>query len=98
MTNRDTQLRQFFAGYFNQDWDIGGAASWTDVVLQYMRENPRAAIIATRDALDSWLTDPESGPNLPSTFGCDYDPRPDGLDDRTWVRRILEFIDKQLAN
>ena len=98
MMERDAQLHQFFAGYFNQDWDIGGATSWTDVVLQYIRENPRSTVLATRDALQSWLGDPESGPNLPNAFGCDYDPRPDGLDDRKWVCEIVEFIGRQLTH
>jgi hypothetical protein len=41
MNARDARLRQFFGGYFNQDWDIGGARSWTDVVAQYGKENPK---------------------------------------------------------
>lgn len=97
MNERDTRLRQFFSGYFNQDWDIDGAASWTDVIAAYIKENSRAKVLVTRNDLRSWLEDPESGRNLPPSFGCDYDPQPSGMDDRTWVHRIVDLMERQLV-
>jgi hypothetical protein len=101
MNDRDARLRQFFGGYFNQDWDIGDLKSWKDVVIQYIRENPRAQVLAVRGDLHSWLEDTASGRNteeaLPPEFGCDYDPTPDNLNDREWVRKIVEFISEQLG-
>lgn len=98
MKERDGRLRQFFAGYFNQDWDIGGATSWTDVVSQYVRESRRAQVVTIRDDLSSWLDDSSPTSGLSAEFGCDYDPRPEGMDDRAWVRALVEFIDRQLVN
>ncbi len=35
MITREGRLRQFFAGYFHQDWDLGGG-SWSQVVDSYI--------------------------------------------------------------
>ena len=96
MNERDARLQQFFSGYFNQDWDIDGSNSWTDVIVEYVKEIPREKVQLTRSDLRSWLEDPESGRNLPAFFGCDYNPEPDGMDDRTWVGKIVEFIEREL--
>jgi hypothetical protein len=100
MNDRDARLRQFFSGYFNQDWDIGGAKSWTDVVALYVKENARAQVMQAQDDLRSWLEETTSNPiaGLPSSFGCDYDPRPDGLAEREWVRLVADSLGKQLTS
>jgi hypothetical protein len=98
MNERDTRLRQFFAGYFNQDWDANGATSWIDVVCQYVKENPRTQVVTIRDDLLSWLDDPTAGPNLPAAFGCDYDPQSDGLDEREWVRQLVDAMERLATN
>jgi hypothetical protein len=98
MSEREARLSQFFSGYFNQDWDIGGAKSWIDVVVQYVKESPRAQVLTLRDDLRSWLRETVSGQGLPAALGCDYDPSPDGIDEREWVRLLADFIDKQIAN
>jgi hypothetical protein len=98
MSERDARLTQFFAGYFNQDWDINGAKSWMDVVAQYVKENSRATVLSVRDDLRSWLGETTSGQGIPAAFGCDYDPRPDGTDEREWVRLLADFMEKQLTN
>lgn len=98
MNERDARLQQFFSGYFNQDWDVDGANSWTDVIVEYVDQNPRSNVLLVRNDLRSWLVDPESGRNLPPVFGCDYNPEPDGMDDRTWVRKIVELIERQLGD
>ena len=96
MNNRDAHLQQFFGGYFNQDWDIGGATSWSEVVDGYLRENSASHAAITRDSLRAWLTDGDGC--LPASFGCDYDPRPDGMDERTWVRAIADYIEMKLVS
>ena len=98
--SRDARLRQFFAGYFNQDWDIGGAKSWTDIVAQYVKNNPRAQVTQVQDDLRSWLDETASSLTavLPADFGCDYDPQSDGLAEREWVRLIADSLGKQLTS
>ena len=100
MTARDERLRQFFSGYFNQDWDIGGAGSWRTVIADFVRTNPRAHVLALIDDLRSW-TDyavVNELDTLPAAFGCDYDPRPDGQTERVWVQQLTEAMVKQLSN
>ncbi len=84
MTARDERLRQFFGGYFNQDWDTGGG-SWHAAIADFVRSNPRAHILTLIDDLRSWLEDAATNEldNLPAAFGCDYDPRPDGQTERS---------------
>lgn len=96
MSNRDTRLQQFFSSYFNQDWDAGGASSWSSVVDEYLRQNPVADAAAVRDDLRSWLA--EGDGRLLTAFGCDYDPRPDGMDQRTWAQAISDYIDTHISN
>jgi hypothetical protein len=50
-SERSDRLRQFFAGYFNQDWDISGATRWSEVVDEYLAENPRDDVIRTREGV-----------------------------------------------
>lgn len=97
MNERDDRLHQFFAGYFNQDWDIAGAASWSDVLDEYVSHNRRDTVVRTLDDLRSWLSESGTDEQLPPAFGCDYDPGPDGMDARTWVRAVADCIDKKVA-
>jgi hypothetical protein len=91
---RDVLLENFFGGYFDEDWDVRGAATWRDVVVEYRREHGAGKARLVRDALAMWLeeTRAEPGANLPPKFGCDYDPRPDGLTERQWVEQIVEEL------
>jgi CdiI immunity protein len=100
MNHRDARLRQFFGGYFNQDWDTDGVKSWTDVVAQYVKENTRAQVMQVHDDLRSWLRETASTPaaGLRAEFWCEYDPRPDGLAEREWVRLVADSLAKQLTS
>jgi hypothetical protein len=95
---RDARLRQFFHGYFHQDWDGKGAERWEDVIAQYVAEAPRRDVLVTRDDLRSWLADTAAAsgpaPGLPASFRCDYDPRPDGLEEREWVGKMADLIEE----
>ncbi len=97
MSQRDERLRQFFGCYFNQDWRVGGARSWTDVAAQYVKENPRAAVSRTIDDLRAIASDMSSAVGL-AALECDYNPLSDGLTDREWVRQLADVIERQLTN
>lgn len=97
MNDRDSRLHQFFTGYFNQDWDVDGATSWSDVVDHYLAENGSAHASRLRDDLRSWLS--EAGEtSLPDAFGCDYDPRTEGMDSVAWVRALADYVHSKLAS
>lgn len=95
MSERDDRLHQFFAGYFNQDWDISGAANWSDVMDEYLAQNAKDDVIKTRDDLRSWLSESEHARQLPAEFGCYYDPGPDGMDARAWVAALADYIESK---
>lgn len=92
MSTRNDRLGQFFGGYFHQDWDIEGATSWRDVIAQYAREVPGPQVQRVCEDLRDWLSETasEGNENLPPSFACDYNPRPDGLTERQWVEQIVE--------
>jgi len=98
MSTKHSRLEQFFGGYFHQDWDVEGAASWKEVIAQYFSDVPRAQVATLRGDLREWLTETEKdvSQNLPPSFGCDYEPRLDGLTDRQWVVHIVAELDRLL--
>jgi hypothetical protein len=95
MSNRKQTLRDFFGGYFHQDWDIEGAESWVDVLDQFVRENSPAHVREVGEALRGWVessTEEEISRQLAGELGCNYDPRPDGLAARDWVLGIIKRL------
>ena len=93
---RNLLLRDFFAGYFNQDWTLGGAASWRDVILTFMDENEPEQVRAVHAALRSWLDEASElgATSLPAEFGCDFDPLLEGLNERQWVQEIVAAMEE----
>jgi hypothetical protein len=98
MSGRNERLHQFFAGYFNQDWDVSGATIWSEVVDEYLAQNSRDAALQTREDLRCWLAEHGSTEHLPAAFGCDYDPAPDGMNERTWVAAIADYIKEKVED
>jgi hypothetical protein len=97
-TARDTRLAQFFSGYFHQDWDLAAANGWKDVIAQFIRDTPRGTAAVIHNDLLAWLNENPRGTNLPVSFGCEYDPRPDGLDDWHWVKQIAQYLAQAVTN
>ena len=100
MNARNERLEQFFGGYFHQDWDIEGATSWRDVIKHYAVNVPRPDVVTIRNDLEEWLNETASdkSQNLPPSFGCDYNPRSDGLTERQWVSQIVAEFDRLLQS
>ena len=94
MTSRAYRLQQFFGGYFHQDWDVEGASSWQEVIDAYVANAPPAAVETVLCDLSTWLVESadDASPNLPPSFGCEYDPRGDGLTEREWVLQIVDRL------
>jgi hypothetical protein len=99
MSTRDERLGQFFGGYFNQDWDAGGASSWQEVLVDYVEHASKDHVSILLQDLRSWAAEAATMgvDNLPTSFYCEYDPRPDGQTDRQWVEEMANAIEKQLA-
>jgi hypothetical protein len=97
MTTRNERLKQFFGGYFHQDWDINGP-TWRDVIKQCFTDVKREEAIEIRDDLAAWLAESagDSSPNLPPSFGCDYEAGLEGLNDRQWVQEMVSEFDRLL--
>jgi hypothetical protein len=96
MTDSSARLRQFFSGYFNQDWDIDGAKNWLDVMEAYLSQHSKSEVTVTRNDLRTWLREPNPKERALSALGCDYDPHPDGMDERSWVAALADYIDERL--
>jgi CdiI immunity protein len=75
------RLRQFFGAYFHQDWDLDGPI-WQHVVRAYTRDASREDALALLGVMRAWLRDAASDVavtrDLWDSFGCEYDPQPNG--------------------
>lgn len=96
MIERDDRLFQFFAGYFNQDWDIGGATDWSGVMDEFLAQNSVSHAMRTLGDLRSWLSDAKRVPELLAQLGCEYDYGPDGKDGRRWVHALADYIQRNV--
>lgn len=91
-------LRQFFGGYFHQDWDVEGATS-SDVMAAFFRESPDAESLENiADALRHLLNADFSNDDafytyLNTELGCDYLPEGGS---RPWVESLLREIEKEM--
>ena len=95
MSTCKDRLEQFFGGYFHQDWRLEGAATWRDVIKQYGLHVPRSHAVTIRNDLQGWLNESandESEERL-GRFGCEFDPRSDGLTEQQWVSEIVAEFD-----
>ena len=98
MTDRDARLRQFFAGYFQEDWAITGGPSWRDVVVGYVAGNPRERVLVLIDDLRAWLDAAAvGGPSSVAGYGCHYECRPE-LTEPEWVGEIVDVLSERLAS
>lgn len=96
--NTNYELRQFFGGYFHQDWDIA-APDWEGVVNVFLDEtrDPATAIhIAT--LIDDFLashqdeTEPELERLLFKDLCCEYLPSGGGLSARAWLTEVSNAL------
>lgn len=98
-TERDARLRNFFSAYFNQDWMVEGAATWDEVVRQYLQENGETASRMLQEALVQWMDESklEEVQSLPPSVGCDFDSSFIGLSERQWVGELVAELDRLLS-
>jgi CdiI immunity protein len=90
-------LYQFFAGRFNQDWDLF-APDDGGVIEGFLREEPPEFVNAVRREISALI-----GLGLPEhvlqqavwrDLGCSYDPTPDGVSMTQWIQSVSERLDR----
>jgi hypothetical protein len=93
------ELRQFFGGYFHQDWDLAGSTS-SDAVRAFLRETPQEDRLknladSLRGLLDSYSSDVSLQTYLAGELWCEYVP--EGGRTRAWIRDLANEIDAEVA-
>jgi hypothetical protein len=93
-----TNLYQFLATNFHQDWDLE-ADDWQGIVDHYVNEDPTADPLRTLaqevDDLREARAEPELNQFLVYTVGVDYGPQP--LTYTEWLGQIADRLRKQAA-
>lgn len=91
-------LYQFFAGRFNQDWDLD-APDDTGVIERFLHEEPPEFVTAARQQLNALialeLPEEELQRVLFQDLGCYYDATHDGGSVTTWARSVAARLEGQ---
>lgn len=91
-----TDLYQFFAAYFHQDWDLE-ADDWQGVVDNYVNADSTAGPLRTLaqeiDDLRGARAEPDLEHFLVRTVGVYYGPQP--LTYKEWLGQIADRLRKQ---
>jgi hypothetical protein len=103
--DRYEHLSKFFVGYFNKFWTtvntFDGPPSDRGVIAQAAKECAPKRLREVRAQLRAILAEPLDeaalGDILRDEFGNAYDPSPEGLSKREWLRKIDEFIGEELT-
>jgi hypothetical protein len=95
---RREPLRQFFGGYFHQDWDLAGD-TWSAVLQDYFRHQPsvdelRRVSEGLRELLQEFRTDAELNSFLGRELACEYLPDPTPA--RDWVENLALAIEAEV--
>jgi hypothetical protein len=93
-----TELYQFLATNFHQDWDLE-ADDWEGIVDNYVNEYPVAGPLRTLaqeiDDLRGARAEPDLRQFLVYTVGVDYGPQP--LTYKEWLGQIADRFRQQAA-
>jgi len=88
---RYPELVQFFAGYFNQDWDLDAptADGIIDLFNRTHSLNERAHIAVLIDAFTAEVRDDAALTRaMFDELGCFYTPEADGMSMRSWLQHV----------
>lgn len=93
-----TDMYQFFAAYFHQDWDLE-ADDWQGIVDSYINADPVAQPLRTLaqeiDDLREARPEADLRQFLVRTVGVYYSPEP--LTYKEWLSQIAERLRRQAA-
>lgn len=89
-------LRQFFAGFFHQDWRVEADTPEQMVSYYAAQMNDRAALPELSDAILAFIDDyPDEDQLADALFrklGCYYSPKALGESTRAWLLHIAERV------
>lgn len=84
-------LKQFFGGYFHEDWRLE-AQSPEEALKEYTTHSNQTERIllskAIQDYIDRFPNEDELSEKLFHELGCYYNPAPSGMPVREWLRGI----------
>ena len=91
-TNAHPELRQFFAGYFHEDWPVD-AATPDNVISSFISEaHPPGELVRLADFIDAFARGASDDHALEQAIftelGCYYVPSADGLSAKDWLRHV----------
>ena len=91
-----SKLRNFFGGYFHQDWDLE-ADDPDDVILYHIRESrdtPEELRALGQMILDymEGMDDAELESRLYRELSCEYYPVSDGTSARVWLHKVASML------
>ncbi|WP_422742046.1 contact-dependent growth inhibition system immunity protein [Mycobacterium sp. WMMD1722] len=93
-----TDLYQFFAAYFHQDWDLE-ADDWEGIVDNYVNADPIAdplrALAKEIDHLRNFRPEPDLARFLVHTVGVYYAPDP--LTYKDWLGKMADRLRQHAA-
>jgi hypothetical protein len=91
------ELRQFFGGYFHQDWDLAGSTP-SDVMAAFLQnassESLRNLADALRRLLEDFSTEAALQTYLVDELWCEYVPADGGT--TRWIKSLSTEIDAEL--
>lgn len=90
-SSEDSILKQFFAGYFHEDWPDDAKGS-EQVVVDYLRAASGTEVTALADAITdlahSGRSDAELEDTLFRELGCYYVPSGSGQSAKAWLEQL----------
>jgi len=101
--NQSELLRQFFGGYFCQDWSLE-APNWRSVIgllaSETSPDDVASVAMAIEELLQSTPSETELDHLLLEGFGCYFNPRPDlgGPSFRQWHSEVRAELRLSAAN
>jgi CdiI immunity protein len=91
MNTNYQNLRQFFGGYFHQDWNLEGD-DWEEIVAAFVSTADRGTLLKTCDEIEHLIQETMGEDELSKVlFDLGSCCRPDGSN-RDWIRAIQERI------
>lgn len=99
--NNDTvseNVRQFFGGYFHQDWDLE-AEDWQGAVDQYSHGTSPMKLLALAQEIDTLrkaYDEAELGTVMHHRAWCSYNPRP--LTFYDWMGQVADRLRQRAAD
>jgi hypothetical protein len=88
-------LKQFFGGYFHEDWRLETQAPDEALTEYIAHSNPTERLAlskAIQEYLDRYPNEDDLAEKLLHELGCYYDPAPSGMPVKEWLQGITVHL------